>query len=375
MRSLSRPIVAGYAWLAFAVFTLAWAGINVGGLLSGSDPGPIGVIGAGVGLYIVIVMLLIASHWIRFGADESPRDILVFGAPISELVLRAGIATVERLMMVVGVAGLLVTSGAVFAWLLVLVALLAHTSLTGQAERNDVEWPRELIPLPPLPVQPTSGVTRNTWTWDNATTDEQCSVTLSIRNEISDARAASNRTRGGMPVADWHLAARELVEVGSSDAEVAEGARQLLAWSRGRHFSYYDEACNALQFVQTIPYKSDIETKNAIDYWRFPIETLRDDAGDCDCKAILAASLFRQMGLRCVVLGSPDEEHAAVGVEGAPDYPGHRYFVHGGYRYFFCETTSGPQGFRVGEVPPDVDVNRYQVRVEIEPALLQATAP
>lgn len=75
-------------------------------------------------------------------------------------------------------------------------------------------------------------------------------------------------------------------------------------------------------------------------------------------------------GLRSVVLLSADEEHAAVTVGGAPDFPGNRYFEWKGGRFYFCETTDGSLGFAAGEVPPGVDLARYTVRVGIEPALL-----
>src|SRR5207247_3247278 len=115
------------------------------------------------------------------------------------------------------------------------------------------------------------------------------------------------------------------------------------------------------------------QATKGMEYFRFAIETFYDNAGDCDCKAVLAATLFRLMGLRSVVLLSADEEHAAVAVEGAPEFPGNRYFEWKGAKYFFCETTDGSFGFTVGEIPPGVDLDRYTVRVEIEPALLAAS--
>jgi hypothetical protein len=110
-----------------------------------------------------------------------------------------------------------------------------------------------------------------------------------------------------------------------------------------------------------------------MEYFRYALETFLDNAGDCDCKAILAATLFRLMGLRSVVLVSSDEQHAAVAVEGAPDFPGNKYFEWKGSRYYFCETTDRSFSFTVGEVPPSVDLDTYTVRVEIEPALYSAT--
>nr|MDP9177352.1 hypothetical protein [Gemmatimonadota bacterium] len=144
----------------------------------------------------------------------------------------------------------------------------------------------------------------------------------------------------------------------------------LLTFTREHRFNYFEEAQNTLQLVQSIPYVTDHVSLGVPEYWRFPIETLFDNQGDCDCKAILAAALFRSMGLRSVVLLSPVEGHAAVAVEGAPDYPGNQYFEWAGGRYFFCETTDGTFGFTVGEVPPNVNLQDYTVRVEIHAAAI-----
>jgi hypothetical protein len=46
-------------------------------------------------------------------------------------------------------------------------------------------------------------------------------------------------------------------------------------------YSGYDNAQNALVFVQSLPYKED-----TVEYTRYPIETLSDREGDCKDKAI-----------------------------------------------------------------------------------------
>jgi transglutaminase-like putative cysteine protease len=199
-------------------------------------------------------------------------------------------------------------------------------------------------------------------------------VALSIRTSRAEQRAKANPSNAGITHGNWEEIVRLVAEDGAEDREAAEAARQLLAFARQHRFNYFEEAQNTLQFVQSVPYATDADTKGR-EYFRYAIETLFENTGDCDCKAILAASLFRLMGLKSVVLLSDDEQHAAVAVEGAPDFPGNRYFEWNGARLYFCETTDSPTGFTVGEVPPSVNLDSYARRIEIAPALLGGSSP
>ena len=198
-------------------------------------------------------------------------------------------------------------------------------------------------------------------------------LTLKIRTAQASSRGRENPSQLGVTTGSIEQLVHRIVNDGAQDREAVEAARQLLAVARNLRFNYFEEAQNTLQFVQVIPYGTDKDTKG-LEYFRYAIETLMDDVGDCDCKAILAASLFRLMGLRSVVLISNQEEHAAVAVEGAPDFPGNKYFEWKGARYYFCETTDGSFGFTVGEVPPSVNLDNYTQRIEIDPQLLAGGA-
>jgi len=202
-------------------------------------------------------------------------------------------------------------------------------------------------------------------------------VALALGRDSAERRRQENPSGEGVSLGSAEATARAVTVDGAEDVEVIEAARQLLAFARNGRFNYFEEAQNTLQFVQTVPYETDEATKGR-EYFRYALETLADNAGDCDCKAILAATIFRLMGLRSVILLSFQEGHAAVAVEGAPDFPGNRYFEWNGARYYFCETTDHTFSFTVGEVPNDVDLARYDTRIEIPPALMgrdEATDP
>ncbi len=113
-----------------------------------------------------------------------------------------------------------------------------------------------------------------------------------------------------------------------------------------------------LDFVQSpnITYKVDSECEeieNPREYARFPDETMFDGRGDCDCKAVLAAVLFKEAGFKTAYITTMD--HAAVAV--ASKRPmGSRIVELGdtslltndGHMYYFCETTG--DGFRIGDL-------------------------
>jgi len=90
--------------------------------------------------------------------------------------------------------------------------------------------------------------------------------------------------------------------------------------------SLYEALCSATALVASIPERSDADSLSKDVYWRFPIETLYDEAGDAIDKAILLAAVFRTLfryepdpgrRLAVYVLRSVVDEVAFIGVGGA----------------------------------------------------------
>lgn len=95
---------------------------------------------------------------------------------------------------------------------------------------------------------------------------------------------------------------------------------------------------------------------NKYDYFRFPLETLYDQRGDCDCTSMLAFALFKRAGIPVVYLlmlsKEDNSKHIAVGVgtldkEEVPDEES--VIQVGNQKYYFCETVG--DGYRVGAIP------------------------
>ena len=85
-----------------------------------------------------------------------------------------------------------------------------------------------------------------------------------------------------------------------------------------------------LRFVQTnIDYSEDDDTKGCVEHWRFPVETLVEQEGDCEDTSTLYAAILKNLEYDLALLFYSWEEddenigHLAVGI----NIPGD----HGGY--------------------------------------------
>jgi len=112
-------------------------------------------------------------------------------------------------------------------------------------------------------------------------------------------------------------------------------------------------------FVQSLEYKSDSSTDSSYEYPRYPIETLfnGNGGGDCEDKAILVASLLKNLEYNVSLLRFPN--HMAVGVNLSKSAnPVYDYYVDG---YFFLETTT--EGKPCGFVPSEYRESVSEVSV------------
>ncbi|MBD3184640.1 hypothetical protein GF312_20335 [Candidatus Poribacteria bacterium] len=144
-------------------------------------------------------------------------------------------------------------------------------------------------------------------------------------------------------IPDYEKIINELVNKGLTD-EVLQATSYFVRTTKTRELTDYEEVSNVLAFVQSLEY--DLSKEENRDYWRYPIETLREGKGDCDCFSILAASIYKSLLHKVVILIS--SKHACLGVSGAEGFPG-TFFQLGDKKYYFCETTA--KGWRIGEIP------------------------
>ncbi len=111
--------------------------------------------------------------------------------------------------------------------------------------------------------------------------------------------------------------------------------------------SYYmtdlERANFVLKFVQSTKYITDEVSKGVSEYWKYPYETLYDDAGDCEDTAILYAALMKALGYNVVLLLYSElngyvDGHMATGINVLSAHG--TYYQINGLKYYYCETTS-----------------------------------
>ena len=109
-----------------------------------------------------------------------------------------------------------------------------------------------------------------------------------------------------------------------------------------------EEKINFLSsFVQHLDYKSDRVGNDSYEYARYPLETIFNEGGDCEDKAILTCAILSQLGFNVSLLRF--NEHMAVGVKLKEDeVSDYDHYIND---YFYLETTS--EGKPLGFVPND----------------------
>jgi hypothetical protein len=239
-----------------------------------------------------------------------------------------------------------------------LVGFVAATR--GRAEPWPVK-PRSPRPPAPAPVPPPQGAELREYDWrlDSALRD------LRFHAEVGFEKSAVDAARGENPFsrdpaaasANWRAAARTLVKQGEAAPQVRFIASVIAERSRAHDLTPFEEIQAALDFVQepNIVYAHDWDSPElggAREYWRYPLETMYDKRGDCDCKAILAAALMRSLQYPVVLLVSDAVRHAAIAVGGAPPpiASGLAVVRIDGEDFYFCETTG--DHWTVGQPTP-----------------------
>ena len=190
------------------------------------------------------------------------------------------------------------------------------------------------------------------WSVSRATRTEALDITVAVDPELVATMASTNPKRPtGGTYPDW----TPWVIAGTSP-EVSRAAHEIRELTNERGFSRFEEAAAVLGFAQSIDYQSDIDTTGEDEYWRYPIETIFEQVGDCEDSSILAAAVLVELGHQVLPLVTKD--HAALGVVAPVGLPG-TYVEYEGHRYYYCETTAA--GFRIGQLPSEVRADQIRI--------------
>ena len=196
-----------------------------------------------------------------------------------------------------------------------------------------------------------------TWDLDSWYHNLRGELTLTFNPEKIAALRASNPFRLN-PNRAHKANAAELFETCKKNGKVHQVLRYIDKMAKEEGLGELDKMQFILDFAQkpNIDYEYDEkcdEIGNLREYARYPDETMFDGRGDCDCKAVLAAVLFREAGYKTAYLLTCN--HAAIAVafknknaEDLVTMADQSLVTKDGYMYFFCETTG--DGFKIGDL-------------------------
>ena len=158
--------------------------------------------------------------------------------------------------------------------------------------------------------------------------------------------------------------------------ELLRMCRQIISICRKHKFTPLQTANAVLNFVQlAIKYEFDEDSTKDFaggpfkEYGRFPVETIRDSVGDCECTGILCASLLAYLGFKSALIfvtiadsetGEPvyhvatglDAEGALLVESGVADVFDYIAATDGsGRRYLYGETAMDDSTMAFGSIP------------------------
>lgn len=176
-------------------------------------------------------------------------------------------------------------------------------------------------------------------------------------------------------IKNLHLSAKEVIRK-SSDSKGDWIIQQILIKvneiARTKNLSKYDTMQLILSFCQKPNFEwimdydcEEINQNHTItDYFRFPIETIYDKRGDCDCTALMGFMLFKKAGVPVAYLlmigddGISKHAALAIGISEEDAGSSNGIITIKGKKYYFCETIG--ENWKVG-VLPDLYVKSLQL--------------
>ena len=101
-----------------------------------------------------------------------------------------------------------------------------------------------------------------------------------------------------------------------------------------------------LAFTQYIEYQYDSDSMGKDEYWKYPLETLFDECGDCEDTSFLFCAMAKAGGYDCALILYSGHMAAGIHVDGIS---GNGYYDYNDTRYYYSETTT--TGWKIGDTP------------------------
>ncbi len=210
------------------------------------------------------------------------------------------------------------------------------------------------------------------WALDSTFRNLQFHLDISFdKDEISKVRKLNPFYKNWQVAASqWNTSVEQIVLEGVKDVRLKRVAYYCEQQFIDHMLTKIEQIQLVLDFVQepNIKYKKDeecSEIKNTVEYVRFPVETLFDKQGDCDCKATLAAALFKLLDFSVIMVVT--KTHAAIAVQGSSAMMEEQnldaVYNWKGKLYYYCETTG--ENWTVGLLPGNTKAILDKEKIDI----------
>jgi len=325
------------------------------------------------------VFTMYLFYWLTWSLIRQIKIELLFSSDIVqdylELLNRnTGQRKRNNVLIIVLIIGLIISfvkTGAVFAplFMALLTGLLVNISSITSEPWTVIS--RFSIPTPvPGDTDDETGEDIREYQWELDSPLKHATGNLSLRfnkSDINDLRRKNPFLLDNQKArSNWELTVKELILANFDNPKIQQLISKIALMSRINSLSLFEFTQFLLDFVQSpnIAYALDgdcDEIANISEYARFPVETLFDKRGDCDCKAVLAAALFISAGIPVLFL--VNHNHAALAINIPEEHFGYTpegaaFITHKGKQYYYCETTG--DGWIIGNIPDSYNIESFQ---------------
>lgn len=228
---------------------------------------------------------------------------------------------------------------------------------------------RRPVPPPPFTPAPSGATETRFFSWQVEGVGQTYSLAYEVSVRCDQYLEAQTALLDGVPNKTYMTSDEECFTVaaqqinsddfGTESCEVEQIVRYLAEVAESNYLSHYETSSIVLSFVheQCISYEYDHVSKGTREYFRFPIETIYDTVGDCDCKAILACAIFKALNYDVAFALMPG--HAALAISLGSNMP-FANFTWAGREWYYCEATG--DSWKPGVMPDEIDVRRIALR-------------
>ena len=180
------------------------------------------------------------------------------------------------------------------------------------------------------------GVVTKTYSWSYGNHDYTASLEIGYSDFLTYRNDTISRFQG--------TTSHDLKFVTYEDQYIVELVGQIQTQCAGETDAYI--AGVMLAFTQYIEYQYDSDSMGTDEYWKYPLETLFDENGDCEDTSILFCAMAKAAGYDCALIIYSGHMAAGINIDGIS---GNGYYSHNNVRYYYCETTS--IGWNIGDTP------------------------